>query len=181
MYILSSLYKVVHQYFTSYFACSIKVSRPQIHGYDLNCVAITSSSVHFGNAPSTPPGLLFIACDEKVIRVLDAPRGVILGVKKLCEVDILGSDTPTSTRVDRAYIPELGLSNKAADLMSSQEQAEYAARNVLNLSWASPPLEGQVKSFSLQFVTTMKVNLILFSASRSHALAGSKQTVRAYQ
>ena len=115
----------------------------------MNCVAITSSSVDFGNAPSTLPGLLFIACDEKVIRVLDAPRGVILGVEKLCGVSILGSDAPTSTRVDRAYIPELGLSNKAADLMSSQEQAEYAARNVLNLSWASPPLEGQVNFFFL--------------------------------
>ena len=27
-------------------------------------------------------------------------------------------------RVERAYIPELGLSNKAADLMSGQEQLE---------------------------------------------------------
>jgi elongator complex protein 2 len=80
---------------------------------------------------------------------LDVPRGVLLGVKNLCNIDLLGNSTPNLSRVDRAYIPELGLSNKAADLMSSQEQAELAARNVSTLSWTTPPLEGQLSDHTL--------------------------------
>ena len=84
-----------------------------------------------------------------MIRVLDVPRCVLFGVKKLCNIDLLGNEIPNLSRVDRAYIPELGLSNKAADLMSSQEQAEQAARNVSNLSWVAPPLEGQLSDHTL--------------------------------
>ena len=118
------------------------MSRPQIHGFDLNCVAIS---------PTTPeavinrPGALYIAGDEKVIRVLDCPGSVLRGVHALTGVHIIDpAAAARSPRVDRAYIPELGLSNKAAELMSAQEQAEKSARNVDDLAWQTSPLEGQL-------------------------------------
>jgi hypothetical protein len=101
----------------------ILVSRPLIHGFDLNCVAITPNS-----SESVKPSLLYLAGDEKVIRVLNCPNGVLNGVKKLTEIDILDPLVPSNLsnveRVDRAYIPELGLSNKAANLMNKQEQVQ---------------------------------------------------------
>ena len=94
-----------------------------IHGFDLNCVAITPNSSEL-----VKPSLLYLAGDEKVIRVLNCPNGVLNGVKKLTEIDILdplaSSNLSNVERVDRAYIPELGLSNKAANLMNKQEQVQ---------------------------------------------------------
>jgi elongator complex protein 2 len=55
-----------------------EVSRPQIHGYDLHSIAV---------APSSSSYLLYSAADEKLIRVFDAPSGVIDGLMTLCGVD----------------------------------------------------------------------------------------------
>ena len=53
-------------------------------------------------------------------------------------------------RVYKAFIPELGLSNKAAELMSKQEQIELAARGVTDIDWKKqPPLEGQLSDHTI--------------------------------
>jgi elongator complex protein 2 len=55
-----------------------EVSRPQIHGYDLHSIAVDPSSSSY---------LLYSAADEKIIRVFDAPSGVIDGLMTLCGVN----------------------------------------------------------------------------------------------
>lgn len=54
-----------------------------------------------------------------------------------------------SSRVEKAFIPELGLSNKAIDTMTSEEKKDQEARAVENISWEVPPLEGQLADHTL--------------------------------
>lgn len=126
-----------------------EISRPQIHGYDLLSIAIN---------PSISSYLLYSSADEKLIRIFDAPSSVIDGLVVLCNInkneksnenvheknsiheinldftdDVIDCEYSSISRVRRAYIPELGLSNRAAEMMSSQERTEQDARNVQGL------------------------------------------------
>lgn len=53
----------------------IEVSRPEIHGYDLNCVALDPYSYQ-----------IFTAGEEKLLRLFDAPKVVVNGLDKLCGI-----------------------------------------------------------------------------------------------
>ena len=114
----------------------MEVSRPSIHGFDLNCVDTHDLSGH-----------LYLAGDEKMIRVLSCPNGVWHGVNKLCNIHLVQAAATSSgynCGVERAYLPELSLSNKAAELMNEQEQQEQAARGIASVVWNKPLLEGQL-------------------------------------
>lgn len=155
-----------------------EVSRPQIHGYDLNCLV---------QAPQPGAHTLYTAGEEKLIRAFDAPRSVLTGITVLC--GIAQSSSVETARIEQAYIPELGLSNKALEFMSKQEQTEQVrvqryiifpscadialvstffapckrtqcalfffhrcvqeTRGVSSISWTAPPLESQLADFTL--------------------------------
>lgn len=74
-------------------------SRPQIHGYDLNCIDVISHSQFISGA------------DEKLLRVFSQPRAVACILRKLCGIQDHGQETLPSA----AGIPVLGLSNKAVN------------------------------------------------------------------
>jgi elongator complex protein 2 len=83
-------------------------SRPQIHGYDLNCIdAITDSQFISG-------------ADEKLLRVFGEPKGVAEMLNKLCDIQT----TSTAELPDAANIPVLGLSNKAIQAVGDDEPVE---------------------------------------------------------
>jgi elongator complex protein 2 len=83
-------------------------SRPQIHGYDLNCIdAVTDSQFITG-------------ADEKLLRVFDEPKGVAEMLKKLCDIQT----NTTADLPDAANIPVLGLSNKAIQAVADDEPVE---------------------------------------------------------
>ncbi|KAK7186045.1 RNA polymerase-like protein II Elongator subunit [Paraphaeosphaeria sporulosa] len=82
-------------------------SRPQIHGYDLNCID-TVNNVQFVSG-----------ADEKLLRVFDEPRGVSEMLNKLCKIEAASADRP-----DAANIPVLGLSNKAIQAVDENETPE---------------------------------------------------------
>ena len=73
--------------------------RPQIHGYNLNCI-------------DTLGDLQFVSgADEKLLRVFDEPKGTAELLRKFCGVqNPLEMDLPAA-----ANVPVLGLSNKAVD------------------------------------------------------------------
>ncbi|KAF2686823.1 WD40 repeat-like protein [Lentithecium fluviatile CBS 122367] len=82
-------------------------SRPQIHGYDLNCIDCVCN-------------LQFVSgADEKLLRVFDEPKGVSGMLNRLCKIDVTGVDLP-----DAANIPVLGLSNKAIQAVGDEEPVE---------------------------------------------------------
>jgi len=82
----------------------VELARPQVHGYDLAAVTSLSTCNH--------RHLYVSGADEKEARVFDAPMstlrllGAIYGEESKVENGV--------SRVDRAYIPSLGLSQKAS-------------------------------------------------------------------
>lgn len=75
-------------------------SRPQIHGYDLNCIDAINESQFISGA------------DEKLLRVFDEPKSVAESLRRLCGIQSVSNvELP-----DAANIPVLGLSNKAINV-----------------------------------------------------------------
>ncbi|KAL8972840.1 MAG: hypothetical protein Q9183_000315 [Haloplaca sp. 2 TL-2023] len=74
-------------------------ARPQIHGYDLNCIDAVGSSRFVSGA------------DEKLLRVFDEPKATAELLRRLCGIEnIFQQSLP-----EAANIPVLGLSNKAIE------------------------------------------------------------------
>jgi len=80
-------------------------ARPQIHGYDLNCIDTIGRSRFISGA------------DEKLLRVFDEPKAVALLLQKLCGI----KETAQDQMPDAANIPMLGLSNKAVKAVEDGE------------------------------------------------------------
>ena len=80
-----------------------EASRPQIHGYDLNCV------------DSIGPTCFVSGADEKLMRVFSLPKAVASLLSRLDGKAIEGAEA--SAMPDAANMPVLGLSNKAVDVM----------------------------------------------------------------
>ncbi|KAI4671553.1 uncharacterized protein J4E78_000049 [Alternaria triticimaculans] len=83
-------------------------SRPQIHGYDLNCIDAVSNTQFVSGA------------DEKLLRIFDEPRGVAEMLQNLCSIKA----STTAELPDAANIPVLGLSNKAIQAVGDDEPVE---------------------------------------------------------
>lgn len=112
-----------------------EISRPQIHGYDLNCVAALSS------------GQFVSGADEKLLRVFNEPKAVAEWLASVSGRSSLREDTLPDT----ATIPVLGLSNKAietsqdGDAQPDQQQevvdADSSAELIQNTRKSTPPGE----------------------------------------
>ncbi|KAL1649181.1 Elongator subunit elp2 [Diplodia intermedia] len=90
-------------------------SRPQIHGYDLNCLAPLSTPLRFVSG-----------ADEKLLRVFDQPAAVASLLSQHCAIDAAGGVAAGSGVVklpDAANIPVLGLSNKAIETATTDDAA----------------------------------------------------------
>ena len=82
-----------------------EMARPQIHGYDLNCIDTITDTQFISGA------------DEKCLRVFDQPRATAELLQKLSKTDtLLKDDMP-----DAADIPVLGLSNKAVENLEKMD------------------------------------------------------------
>lgn len=87
-----------------------EMTRPQIHGYDLNCITSLSSRQFVSGA------------DEKLLRVFDQPKEVAQLLKRLCKIE----PERLISMPEVASIPVLGLSNKAS---GDREAAEDGTDN----------------------------------------------------
>lgn len=74
-----------------------EMARPQIHGYDLNCISTLGPSSFVSGA------------DEKLMRVFTEPKAVARMLSRLTNT----APPPLSSLPDAANMPVLGLSNKA--------------------------------------------------------------------
>lgn len=91
-------------------------ARPQIHGYDLNCVT------------SVSPQRFVSGADEKLLRVFDEPKGVAGMLDRLCRIK---ADDPINLP-NAASMPVLGLSNKVAEAQSSPDAQGDAASSPID-------------------------------------------------
>mmetsp|Transcript_12089 Transcript_12089/g.22616 ORF Transcript_12089/g.22616 Transcript_12089/m.22616 type:complete len:1103 (-) Transcript_12089:973-4281(-) len=100
-----------------------EVGRPQVHGYDLNSV------VCIGDANGELIHRFVSGADEKEIRAFDSP------IQTIRLVDILKGKTEecaipdSEQRVDRAFIPSLGLSNRANLADAMEEGTDNAVQS----------------------------------------------------
>ena len=90
----------------------LELGRPQVHGYDLASVVSLSTPDH--------PHLLVTGADEKEIRAFDAPRATLELLQQAAGITPWPDDAVQ--RVERAYIPSLGLSNKATASEAAEEE-----------------------------------------------------------
>jgi elongator complex protein 2 len=84
-----------------------EMSRPQIHGYDLNCIDALGPSQFVSGA------------DEKLMRVFSEPKAVATLLHRLGGV---GSASNLDSMPDAANMPVLGLSNKAIDAIDDDQE-----------------------------------------------------------
>jgi elongator complex protein 2 len=123
-------------------------SRPQIHGYDLNCIDSLSSNQFISGA------------DEKLLRVFNKPGAIDQLLSKLSgtERSNINGELP-----EAANIPVLGLSNKAVapttdddtsnlnlvngDEQEASEQPPVSTKSILDLE--HPPLEDHLARHTL--------------------------------
>lgn len=81
-----------------------EMSRPQIHGYDLNCISTLGPTTSFVSG-----------ADEKLMRVFTQPKAVAHMLSRLTDTSLTESEI--SSAPDAANMPVLGLSNKAIDVL----------------------------------------------------------------
>lgn len=85
-----------------------EIARPQIHGYDLNCIDSLGDSQFVSGA------------DEKLLRVFNEPKAVANLLDKLCGIKRSGVENMP----DAANIPVLGLSNKAIQAVEDDVEVQ---------------------------------------------------------
>lgn len=90
-----------------------EMGRPQIHGYDLNCIGSLGTSQFVSGA------------DEKLLRVFNEPKAVANLLSKLCGFKGLHTDEMP----DAANMPVLGLSNKAIEAVDDDEEVPTGDHN----------------------------------------------------
>ena len=119
-------------------------SRPQIHGYDLNCID-SIGSTHF-----------ISGADEKSLRVFDEPKGTAELLQRLCGIPLPSDDAMP----DAANIPVLGLSNKAIENLADNQPSNGEVEptdapdpslraDSKHLPLENPPLEDQLARHTL--------------------------------
>ncbi|CAG8072834.1 unnamed protein product [Penicillium olsonii] len=112
-------------------------SRPQIHGYDLNCV------------DTLGPSQFVTGAEEKLLRVFNEPQPIAELLERLTGFKQSGQDLP-----ETAEIPVLGLSNKALGdeaPVEEDEEKTSAEKPAASFSLAAnhPPLEDQLSRHTL--------------------------------
>ncbi|KAI1377446.1 WD40 repeat-like protein [Hypoxylon crocopeplum] len=96
-----------------------EMARPQIHGYDLNCIDSLGSSRFVSGA------------DEKLMRVFDEPKAVAKLLGRLCDIGVGNDDNERIIEAmpDAANMPVLGLSNKAIDAVDDDLEVQAVTAN----------------------------------------------------
>jgi len=102
-----------------------EISRAQIHGYDINCLASLGQHQFVSGA------------DEKLLRVFEEPQDVSDLLMRLC-----GTETMQRAHAPAASVPILGLSNKALD--AHAEEAENIGVTGASEESAPPPMTSPI-------------------------------------
>ena len=97
----------------------MELGRPQVHGYDLSAIVSISTLSH--------PHRIVTGADEKEMRMFDAPLSTLRVLHTFAGVPLPANDP--LQRVERAYIPSLGLTNKASAAEGAEEDDDVVETN----------------------------------------------------
>ncbi|KAL3798132.1 hypothetical protein ACHAW5_001184 [Stephanodiscus triporus] len=120
----------------------VEVGRPQVHGYDMTSITciggLGGDDGIDGDGDGEPCHRFVSGADEKVLRVFDAPastlrllrsisrsRDVVANSKASLSKESGVAKQTSSWRFERAFMPSLGLSNKAT-VDADQESSKYS-------------------------------------------------------
>lgn len=112
-----------------------ELARPQIHGYDMHCVAMVSRYRMASGA------------EEKIVRVFDAPVNFVENFRDICAVtDDSEGNVVVETRSKGASRPTLGLSNRAVNENTVVDATElqnhqYPEHYFVETKFTEPPKE----------------------------------------
>ena len=115
-----------------------EIARPQVHGYDMQCIAVLSR-YKFASA-----------AEEKIVRTFQAPGNFVENFKNLiCSDTDVEGDKIVKSQQKGAAVPSLGLSNKAVyeeDLLNPQVddkkfKDEYPENYFVPITMKEPPTE----------------------------------------
>ncbi|KAG9355429.1 hypothetical protein JZ751_000267 [Albula glossodonta] len=160
-----------------------EISRPQIHGYDMQCLAMVGRFQFVSGA------------DEKVLRVFRAPRNFVENFSNIsgASLDKLLASSDTANLPEGASTPALGLSNKAVfqgDLMPQNKEEKEGFNSVSDqytesyfhpLTLTEPPPEDHLlqntlwpevqklygHGFEMFCVTSNRVRTVIASACKA--------------
>ena len=113
-----------------------EISRPQIHGYNLECVSFLPHRDH-----------QFVSgAEEKIFRVFDAPKSFVHNLYHITGLERNGNGDEDENRPIGANIPTLGLSNKPVFSSSSivqeeEERIEVVDEDGTSFSMVSKPAD----------------------------------------
>lgn len=99
-------------------------ARPQIHGYNINCIDTLGKSQFISGA------------DEKLLRVFDEPKVVAQLLERLCGISAISS----RKMADGANMPVLGLSNKAVSDVGNDGNIVDGEQETTDLTLGPPRL-----------------------------------------
>lgn len=88
-----------------------EISRPQVHGYDINCVSFLKSSLNKAeNLPDGEnfPDHLVAGADEKILRVFNSPYTFIKSANKYNQDTLRFSPEMTNEEVEKAILGKKG-------------------------------------------------------------------------
>ncbi|KXJ92971.1 WD40-repeat-containing domain protein [Microdochium bolleyi] len=100
-----------------------EMSRPQIHGYDLNCIDTLGATSFVSGA------------DEKLMRVFSEPRAVANLLEGLSGIVVSPGNNGSGSNIilpDAANMPVLGLSNKAIEAIDDDVELDPASTDPHN-------------------------------------------------
>ncbi|XP_012259817.2 elongator complex protein 2 [Athalia rosae] len=109
-----------------------EIGRPQVHGYDISCLAMLS------------PYIFASGAEEKVVRTFGAPATFINYLKKLSNADDCSGLTAES-----AAVPALGLTNKAVYDGEVVVGENLYTGNSRDLNFENPPTEEELIQHTL--------------------------------
>ena len=131
----------------------MEIGRPQVHGYDLNAIACLGGDSNYSsqndqeNKGRHLPLYRFVSgADEKQLRAFDAPTATLRLIHRLQNENHHNYKLQTShdlekrsktnlhERVERAYIPSLGLSNKGMIVSSDTTENDKSLDDVKDLT-----------------------------------------------
>jgi len=116
----------------------LEVARPQVHGYNIAAVTSLSCPQH--------PHYLVSGADEKELRGFDATETSLRMLDAVTGSSLFTNDD--TERVERAFIPSLGLSNKATAAEGAEEDAPDDSLSS-NTNRLKLPLERDLGAVSL--------------------------------
>jgi len=104
-----------------------EIARPQIHGYDMTCLAMLAPHIYVSGA------------DEKVVRIFTATSTFRNQLKLLTNVEDF-----KSVKAHSAAVPSLGLTNKATHYKENEDTKNSTTENVYE-----PPTEEELMQNTL--------------------------------